>query len=132
LPPASRLKVPTRTHYDFKGFSPTMPPRNPSDIEELPELYVVRNAAGNDWELTSAGREALISDETKVQILYAIFVPHPYKMSYYYQDGTLIEIVDSPYSPENGSVKKPSIPPSMDESLLPLNKTYAFLGYSEI
>ena len=132
LPPASRLKVPTRTHYDFKGFSPIMPPRNPSDMEELPELYVVRNAAGNDWELTPAGRSALIDNTTKVQILYAIFTPHPYKMSYYYQDGTLIEIVDSPYSPENGSVKKPSLPPSMDESLLPLNKTYAFLGYSEI
>ena len=101
-------------------------------MEELPVLYVVRNEAGNGWELTSAGQNALIDSTTKVQVLYAIFTPHPYKMRYYYQDGTLIEEVDSPYSPENGSVKKPSLPPSMDESLLALNKTYAFLGYSEI
>lgn len=126
LAPASRLKVPTRTHYDFKGFSPIIP-----DNKTIPTLYVVRNAAGTDWELTEEGATAIIDGETKVQVLYAVFVPHPYQISYYYKDGTLIEIVDSPYSPEKGSVLQPSIIPHMDESNLSITMKYAFLGYSE-
>ena len=126
LAPASRLKVPTRTHYDFKGFSPEKP-----DNQTIPILYVVRNEAGTDWMLTPEGEAATIDGTTKVQVLYAVFVPHPYQISYYYPDGSLIETVDSPYSAEYGSIVQPTVPPMMDDSDLPLNETYAFLGYSE-
>lgn len=126
LAPASRLKVPTRTHYDFEGFSPN----RPEDYESNPVLYVVRNQANTDWELTADGLAATIDGETKVQVLYAIFVPHPYEMNYYYQDGTKIATVYSPYSPEKGSVLQPSIIPHMDESSLLIDRKYAFLGYA--
>lgn len=133
LSPASRLKKPTRAHYDFKGFSPIKPPQNPSDLDELPELYVVRTEDDNGWKLTPEGEAAIIDDVTKIQILYAIFAPTLYKMSYYYNDEneTLIETIYCPYSQDNGSVQQPSMIPMMDESELPLRTTYAFLGYTE-
>lgn len=127
LAPSSRLKVPTRTHYDFKGFSPNLP----GEDNENAVLYVVRNNETNSWALTPEGLAATIDSETKVQTLYAIFVPHPYQISYYYKDGTLIKTLDSPYSNQKGSIVQPSTIPAMDESDLPLDMTYAFLGYSE-
>lgn len=127
LAPGSRLKKPTRTHYDFKGFS--IVPQ--ADENDLPDLYVVRNAEDSDWELTDLGNILKIDPETKTLNLYAVFTPTIYKISYRYLDGTLIEIVDSPYSPNLGSIKEPAIPPYINENDLPLTKTREFLGYTE-
>ncbi len=128
LPPASRLKVPTRSNYDFKGFSPN----KPDEIGDNPVYYVVRNQENTSWELTEAGAAATIDSEKKVQVLYAIFEPHPFEMNYFYKDNlnTPFETIYCPYTLERGTIVQPSNVPYMDESELSIDQKYAFLGYS--
>ena len=123
LAPASRLKVPTRTHYDFKGFSPNKPDEDNTDAV----LYVVRNQNNTDWVLTEAGQAATVDAISKTLVLYAIFVPHNYQITYKYIDETVIEVVNSPYGE---MIHLPSVVPYQDESGLPFDKKYALLGYN--
>lgn len=124
LPPRSRLKVPTRTHYDFIGFSPV----HPDEYTSSSPLYVVDNAVGTDWTTTEAGAAAHIDANTKTQILYAIFVPTAYQITYVFDsnDRTKDQVVDSYYG---SPIAQPSDVPYKDESQLPLEQKYAFLGW---
>ena len=121
---------PTQTNYDFKGWSLSDPLKveNPEIILRFNSSYT---SVAEMYETTEAWNNLTFGPGTDMFTFYAVFVPHPYQMTYCFKDGSIIEVVDSPYSAEKGSIQQPSTIPMMDESNLPIDRTYAFLGYSE-
>ena len=116
---------PSKTYYDFAGWST----QNPNENSE-PEIVLQWDKNNNQYIETEAWNNLQYDVSTKELTLYAIFTPQIYTITYRHMDGTLIETVESPYSTEMGSIKLPSEVPSLDESSLPLEETYVFLGYS--
>ena len=122
---------PTQTNYDFLGWSLTDPLESNGDPEIVLQFNPNYTQVSEMYQTTTAWNNLHFDENIDIFTFYAVFTPHPYQMTYLYKDGTEIEVVSSPYSSQKGSIKQPTIPPSMDESDLPLNMTYAFLGYSE-
>ena len=131
-------KKPTRTHYDFLGFSPTKPGTG------TPTIYVQRNQADTGWELTAEGEAATIDPTTKSITLYAIYEPHKYVTAYHFNNGKNgepehIEYVETPSN--EAHIRTPLVIPSKEYdygdlenvpglNVLGLYRTYKFLGWA--
>ena len=126
--PYTKYKKPTKLDHDFIGWA-TSPEGGDSIIEETDEAW-------------AATKEKLYKSGTYDYTFYAIFVLHRYAISFYDGNGNLI--VENPNKPiydDTGkqvtmrisygeNIPEPSVIPTKDDSSLPLEETYAFLGYS--
>ena len=123
-PLAPSTSAPSQTYYDFRGWSL----QNPREVSN-PSIVLQYNEATASYS-TTAEWLALNFDNTNVLTFYAVFIPHEYQMTFKYTDGTIIDTVGTAYNPSQPGINVPAALPYMDESELPLNKKYAFLGYA--
>ena len=110
--------VPSKNNYDFKGWSTTSDGKN---------IIITSSSTDSDWETALAGFSG------DVVTLYAIFIPHPYKATFYdYTQENILEVVTTDYTrDENTFINVTNILPSkpIDESLK-LTEVYGFLGWA--
>ena len=126
--PYTTYKNPTKLDHDFIGWA-TSPEGGNTIIENSDEA----------WQ---ALKEKMFSAEIYDYTFYAIFTIHKYAISFYDGNNQLI-VIDSenPIYDDDGnqvtmrvaygeSIPEPNVIPVKDDSALPLEETYAFLGYS--
>ena len=119
------IDPPTLADYDFKGWSTTDPYKGTAQLalafnpnyQTTAEMYTK----------TEVWNSLAFDENTTVITFYAVFEPHPYSITFKYIDGTIIDVVDTPFGE---AIRTPSTVPHMDESDLPLERKYAFLGYN--
>ena len=112
---------PLYPNYDFKGWC-LDPQYSIVEQEQFDNLL-----ANGSIITTSNINDLVFSAQNDVFIFYAVFVPHPFEISFDIGDGQ-IEIVRTPF---NHVINLPSTVPYKNESSLPLEQKYAFLGYAK-
>ena len=106
--PSATEVIPTKLHYDFKGWA-TTPDAKPEDVI-------------TDWT-----KFPFTSKDTYT--FYAIYDKHPYKMTFHYEDGKEPYVK---YVPYNDIVGIPNeIYPYKDSSQLGLREVYYFKYYTQ-
>lgn len=119
--PARTMKEPSVPYYNFAGWSL----QNPSEVAK-PELTLTRIAEGQYTE-SDAWNALAFDGSTTVITLYAVFTPQVFTMTFRYADETEIAKVQTEYGQP---INLPSTVPYQDESELPFDEKYAFLGYA--
>jgi len=109
-------KIPAKQYYDFKGWALDKQGTN---------MVASYNEASKTCDLVQT---VTFDDDHKEYTLYAIFEQHPYNVTFYDVDGsTVLAVTTATYG---RPAVDPGISPSTDESVLPMDRTYKFKGYS--
>lgn len=113
---ASNIEVPYRTHYDFLGWSTK---ELPNSIGTLDDVVIYADGTYKDSTIYLNSN----------QVYFAVFCLDHYPISFINADGSLVG--GAPIEVEYGQyLIEPTARPFKDDSELPLEQTYRFIGYS--
>lgn len=116
--PKITSKIPTKSYYDFKGYATDKAGTN---------IVIDYNANNNTLTANSAFDSVKFSDSNTVITFYAIFIKHPYVITYKNPDDSVVTTMTATYG---DPIPDPQIICTTDESSLELEQTYAFKGYT--
>ena len=118
------IQAPTQTNYDFLGWSTD----NPNEVAE-PTLALVYNSATTTYTTTSAWDALQFTNDDNVVTLYAIFTIHKFAITFKNYDNTVLEVKQVAHGTY---IPVPTIIPHKDDSDLPIDEVYQFLGFSRL
>jgi len=119
-----QCSIPTKTYHDFLGWSE----ENPNTTDN-PTIALSWDNTNRVYQETEAWNNLTYKSENDLIItLYAVFTPHVYQMTFKYGDGTIIDTIGTAFGSQG--INLPSVIPYQDESELPEDQKYGFLGYA--
>ena len=114
--------LPNYPNYDFKGWS--LDPAH-SIVEQADYDRLV--SEGKIYAKGTTANDLTFSAESDIYVFYAVFVPHPYSITFDIGNNQTVTV----QTPFNHTINLPAAMPYQDESELPLEEKYAFLGYAK-
>ena len=117
--PKVTSKIPTKSYYDFKGYATDKAGTN---------IVIDYNADSNTLTPNTKFDSVKFSETNSVITFYAIFIKHPYVITYKNPDDSIITTMTATYG---DPIPDPKIKCTTDESALERAQTYAFKGYTK-
>ena len=117
--PKVTSKIPTKSYYDFKGYATDKAGAN---------IVIDYNADNNTLTPNIKFDSVKFSETNSVITFYAIFIKHPYVITYKDPDDSIITTMTATYG---DPIPDPKIKCTTDESALERAQTYAFKGYTK-
>ena len=117
--PKVTSKIPTKSYYDFKGYATDKAGTN---------IVIDYKADSNTLTPNTKFDSVKFSETNSVITFYAIFIKHPYVITYKDPDDSIITTMTATYG---DPIPDPKIKCTTDESALERAQTYAFKGYTK-